>query len=378
MKILNLTRKNLRFYIAFCFVWIFIGCQPAPEPIAYEPVFYPKPPDKARLQFLKSFSGPDDIGVAKPSAFEVFIVGEPEETDKITKPYGVVLHDSKFYVCDTGRRSIDILDLKNKTFEYMPKDERMKFPVNIFIEDDGTKYIADVIAGAIFVYNHQNQLIRILGRELKFRPADIYVRDKYCYVTDVARHQVFILDKITGTKVNSFGGRGYGQDEFGHISDLTLDNEGNIYVTDRLGAKIQKFDKDGKFLKLFGGLGTNINLFGRPKGLVIDNENRIWVVDAASEVAKIYNAEGQLLLFFGFPGNEPGNINMPAKIYIDYDHIDLFQQYAVPGAQLEFLVIVSNQFGKAKINVYGFGNFPEQTQQSQAPPPDNETGITKP
>jgi hypothetical protein len=43
----------------------------------------------------------------------------------------------------------------------------------------------------------------------------------------------------------------------------------------------------------------------------------------------------------------------------------LFKEYFAEGAKIEFLVIVSNQYGE-KINVYGFGQFPVQEKQRDA------------
>jgi hypothetical protein len=77
-------------------------------------------------------------------------------------------------------------------------------------------------------------------------------------------------------------------------------------------------------------------------------------------VVKIYNEQAQLLLFFGLPGNAPGTMNLPATVVLDYDNVDLFRKYAVQGANIEFLVLVSNQYGPNKISVYGFGTFPVQ------------------
>jgi hypothetical protein len=51
--------------------------------------------------------------------------------------------------------------------------------------------------------------------------------------------------------------------------------------------------------------------------------------------------------------------------------VDLFAPYAVPGAKIEFLVLVSNQYGPHKINVYGFGEFPAPeaaAEVAQQPP----------
>jgi hypothetical protein len=51
-------------------------------------------------------------------------------------------------------------------------------------------------------------------------------------------------------------------------------------------------------------------------------------------------------------------MKMPKKIVMEYDNVELFKQYAVEGANIEFLVLVSNQYGPNKISVYGFGSFP--------------------
>ena len=89
----------------------------------------------------------------------------------------------------------------------------------------------------------------------------------------------------------------------------------------------------------------------------------MWVVDAATEVGKIYNEQGQLLLFFGLSGNEPGMMNLPATIHVDYDNIQYFQRYAAQGETIESLVLISNQYGPHKVSVYAFGEFPGQGRE---------------
>jgi hypothetical protein len=203
-------------------------------------------------------------------------------------------------------------------------------------------------------------------------PIDVFVRGALCYITDFRSNQVIVLDKTTGREITRMGRDKSNQEgqsrplnelppgEFSLISDLTLDEEGSIYVTDKAGARITQFDRSGNIRRTIGRLGDNIDEFVRPKGIAIDNAGRIWVVDAATEVAKIYDQQARLLLFFGLPGNEPGMMNLPAKIVLDYDNVDLFQPYAVDGASIEFLVLVSNQYGPNKISIYGFGTFPAQ------------------
>ena len=372
MKIFNsLLYKGLGVIVLVWAACVFSGCQPAAlEQLPLEPVFFPPPPDKPRLQFLKSFSGPDDLGAPGPSAFERFILGEPETTDAIIKPYGMAIFQGKLYVCDVGKRMGEGLDLENRTFGYLTKDRRLMNPVNIHIGDDGTKYVADPTAGAVFVFDKNNNLNAILGRDLKISPIDVLVRGQQCYVTDFNSNQVVVLDKTTGKEITRIGRQsgqfiavsGLPPGQFALISDLAFDQQGNIYVTDKAAGRITEFDDSGIFQRTIGRLGDNIDDFVRPKGIAIDNKNRIWVVDTAPEVVKIYNPEAQLLLFFGLPGNRPGMMNLPAAIVLDYENVEFFQEYAVEGASIEFLVIVSNQFGSNKISVYGFGSFPEQQQ----------------
>ncbi len=371
--------KGLALLVAIWAICFFAGCRSAEvQPAAAEPIFYPPPPETVRLQFLKSFAGPDDLGKPAVSPLERFVLGEPEASEGIVSPYGLAIFEGKLYVCDVGRRMVEVFDLRKRTFGYLTKDRRLMNPVNIYIDGDGSKYVADPMAGVVFVFDRDDNLSAMLGQQLKINPIDVFVRGSLCYVTDFTSNQVVVLNKTTGAEIARIGQRyvteGQMQPpaelppgEFALISDLALDQQGDIYVTDKAAARITQFDSSGVFKRTIGRLGDSINEFVRPKGIAIDREGRIWVVDSASggqladtEVAKIYNQQGQLLLFFGGPGNDPGMMNLPAKIILDYDNVALFQKYAVEGAKIEFLVLVSNQYGPNKISVYGFGSFPAQ------------------
>jgi len=351
-------------------VCLFAGCRSAEvKPAVSEPVFFPPAPEAARLQFLKSFAGPEDLGKPAASPLERFVLGEPEAAEGIATPYGMAIFEGKLYVCDVGRRMVEVFDLRKRTFGYLTKDRRLMNPVNICIDDDGSKYVADPMAGVVFVFDRDDNLSAMLGQQLKISPIDVVVRGSLCYVTDYTSNQVVVLNKTTGQEITRVGQRRLTEGqvqpltevppgEFSLISDLALDPQGGLYVTDKAAARITQFDPSGIFRRTIGRLGDNIDELVRPKGIAVDRAGRIWVVDAATEVAKIYNQQAQLLLFFGLPGHSPGTMNLPAKIILDYDNVALFKPYAVEGANIEFLVLVSNQYGSNKISVYGFGSFP--------------------
>ncbi len=86
--------------------------------------------------------------------------------------------------------------------------------------------------------------------------------------------------KSLGTWGNLPDGR-----EWGAVSWVYPDNDGNIWVLDRCGRNtclgsdldpVLKFDPDGNLIKSFGG-----GMFGWPHGLYIDNDGNIWVTDAS-------------------------------------------------------------------------------------------------
>ena len=59
-------------------------------------------------------------------------------------------------------------------------------------------------------------------------------------------------------------------------------------------------------------------------------------------------------MFFGGGGNGPGDMMLPAKVAIDYDHLEYFREYVHPDFDLEHLIFVTNQTGPSKLSVYGF------------------------
>jgi hypothetical protein len=68
------------------------------------------------------------------------VLGNPEIQEGITKPYGMAIFDGKLYVCDVGKRMVEVLDLEKRTFSYLTENERLTNPVNIYITDNGIKY----------------------------------------------------------------------------------------------------------------------------------------------------------------------------------------------------------------------------------------------
>ena len=350
--------KKLKNYRIVLIIFIVAGCGSAPMKVKQEPVFYPEPPAAPRIQYLRSFTSALDLG-AKKSAFELFITGRKEKVGVLDKPYGVAIHDGKIYVCDTNA-TVMVFDLKNKSFEPLQGAQglgKLPQPLNITIDKNGNKYVTDPIRGQVVIYDKNDVYVKAFGMAGAWKPVDAAVYEDRLYVADIQSSEIKVLDKETGDIILRLG---QANDEtFGKLvspTNIAFDNEGYLYVADAGRFQVVKMDRDGHIIKSIGELGDRLGSFSRPRGIAVDRDGRLYVVDAAFDNVQIFNSkDGRLLFFFAKAGTKPGNLYLPAKIVIDYDNINYFQQYADPRFEIESILIVTSQFGNQMVNVYALG-----------------------
>jgi len=327
--------------------------------MAAAPVFYPSAPEQPRIQFLKSMNGgnfflPENPFGDRFPGYQATNVAP--DKDALKKPYGVALANGKVYVCDAGAGVVKVFDLDKKFVSNLgdSKPGKLMKPMNIAIAEDGTKYVADVAQGQIFVYDASNLFVKAIGDSKTVKPTDLVLSKGKLYVTDMTSGQVIAMDPKTGTELFKVGTSGFNDSDLTRGTNLTADQAGNLYVSDTLGGKINVFTENGKFVRTIGALGDSLGQFARSKGVAVDHANRLYAVDGAFENVQIFNEKDQLLLPFGDVGNMPGGLNMPAKVIVDYNHNKYFKQYVAKGYDIEYVILVSNQFGDNRLNVYGF------------------------
>jgi hypothetical protein len=319
-------------------------------------VFFPSPPEPARMQFLTYLTGEKDIA-GKKSAFEAFVTGAGESKRRLDKPYGVAVWNGKIYVSDVNQGVI-IFDLEKKAYGELQGAQglgKLIQPVNIRIDSDGTKYVSDPIRGQVVVFNKNDFYVTAFGSPNEWKPVDAVPYEELLYVADMKNAKIVVLDKKSGSLVRQFGQEGELSERLNRPTNIAFDSEGHLFVSDAGRFQIVKYDRDGHFLGMIGVLGTESGTFARPRGIAIDRENRIYAVDAAFANVQLFNKDGNLLLYFGKSGYLPGDMNLPSQVVVDYDNIRYFQKYVDPHFMVKYLVIVANQFGNKMINIYAFG-----------------------
>jgi DNA-binding beta-propeller fold protein YncE len=343
---------------SFC-LWLALlcGCATAPQaPKTY--TYFPPSPDEPRIQYLTQFASDADLGQHR--TFMEWLTGERRTVDPLVKPYGLAAHDGKIFVCDTVADSIEVFDFKlNRTTLFAPQGEgKMRLPINLSIDRDGTRYVSDTGRAQVLVYSADGTFLAALGKKDEMKPSDVAIATNRLYIADLLHHCVKVYSKAehqflfnipADTNTPAAG-------KLLSPTNLALDEQGGrLLVSDTGGNAVKVYDLDGKFLLAIGRAGVAPGLFARPKGVAVDHQGLAYVVDAATQVVQIFDTEGRLLLFFGQAGaSTRGEVILPASVKVDYDHVGYFQKFVAPGRQCEYLIFVTSQYGSQKVSVYGF------------------------
>ncbi|MEI6564033.1 MAG: 6-bladed beta-propeller, partial [bacterium] len=304
-----------------------------------------------------SISSPADV-MPGQSALMTFLFGPPPPPMPIAKPYGLALKNGKLYISDTFNGTIHIADLRQKTWDYFhPKGAgKLRKNIGVFVDNDGTLYVSDTQRGQVVIFDAAGKYTGELGHPGELKPTAIEIADNRLYIADMKSQHVLIYDKSSHAMLESIPKPGVTNESERLFQPVGLarDQEGRLYVSDIGAFRIQVYNADGSYLRTIGRHGDSPGEFVRNKGIALDREHRLYSVDAGFQILQLFDAQDRILMYFGEPDEAEGQMFLPADVIVDYDNVDLFRKYAAPGYGLEFIVLVSNQYGDRKINVYGF------------------------
>lgn len=336
--------------VAFCG-----GCATSPKPVEHW-TFFPHPPDQPRIQFLTSFTSDRDLG--RDMTFTEYLTGRPQEVVQLVKPYGLACWHGQIRVCDTSLGAVQIYDFTKKQARYFaPKGNgKLIVPINLTVDADGNHYIADTGRNQVLIFGPDEQFAAALGAKDEMKPTDVAVANDRLYVTDLKHSAVRVYSKAERNLLFTIPREPVNEtNRLYQPTNLAFDPNGHLLVSDTGGFRVQVYDADGNFQRTIGQQGIAPGYFARPKGVAVSRDGTTYVVDASTQVVQMFDAQGRLLMYFGQPGDsETGELLLPAAVKVDYENLRYFQAYVAPGFRLQYLILVTSQFGPARVNVYGF------------------------
>ncbi len=285
------------------------------NPVATPRMVWPEAPEPPRIEYVRSFSSPQDLGL-RASFFKKmrdFFAGSDER--RMTRPYSVAVNQNMIVVADPGLAVVHVFNTSGKTYRKLNSAGKSDFRSPIGVALGGDKlFIADSELNKVFALNNQFKLLYTLEdfqrpTSLAFDPVK-----QRLYVADTPAHEVKAFDQA-GKLLFKIGERGDQDAQFNFPSHLAFAG-GRLLVNDTMNFRIQTFNPDGKYLQTFGKHGDSSGYFVQPKGVATDSEGHIYVADALANQVQIFATDGVFLLGFGADGKGPGAFHMPTRLAI--------------------------------------------------------------
>lgn len=332
----------------------------APQRVAFDvtKIVWPNPPEIPRVAFQSILTGQkiDWAGLQttqKPAqSWMDRLAGEQPDRQvkdvyqkvgfQMMRVYGVAADsEGNIYAADQGVGAIFIFphDQAGK-IQLIKNGEDAHLPMinGLAVDDDDRLFVTDVKLHHVLVFNPKHQLEAQFGAGDLVSPAGIAIdtTNRFAYVVDTQQDQVLVFDadKYTLLRRIGTGGKRHTLTSSGDFSlptNVAVDKEGNVYVTDTLNNRVEIFDADGSYISEFGTAGDGPGHFARPKGITIDCDGHIWVADEVQSRVQVYDKEGQLLIYFGDHGWYPGQFQALYGIAADNHNNRIITSEQFPG-----------------------------------------------
>src|SRR5271165_2606641 len=323
---------------------------------------WPNPPNIARVRWLSYYAGMK-IDRTPPAATKkkqswMDRVAGTKQQDNIDKlktfpwqllgPYGVAV-DSKglVYVADQKVGAVFIFNTETHDATLIKNNVEAHFGwINgLAIDDADRLFVSDGKLHRILIFNPKHEVEGQISEGL-VDPVGLAIdnENRFLYVVDEQQDEVLVYDADSLKLLRHIGTPGKKHTlttpgDFGAPTNVAVDKDGNLYVTDTLNSRVEIFDAEGTFISTFGKAGDGPGYLFRPKGIAIDSDGHIWVADQYQDRVQVFNREGQLLTYIGDThANGPGQFKALVGIAIDkQNRVFTTEQY--PGRMQMFRYI---------------------------------------
>jgi len=376
-------------------------------------IVWPTAPEIARVKFVEQLTG-EKIDFNSP-------INKPKKQkqswmDRLagTKPQADMVQDLPFQLVRTyglafdSKGNIYAADQAVGAIFIFSPDPILKFNVKMIrngkeahfglinglvIDDNDRLFVSDDDFHKVIVINPQHQEEASFGADVLVRPGGMAIdkENRFLYVVDTGSDVVDVFDADTYKLLRKIGTPGKKHllsdpGNFALPTNVAVDKEGNVYVTDTLNNRVEIFDADGQFIRAIGKHGDGPGQFARPKGIAIDSDGHIWVVDAVQQRVQVFDTEGRLLIYFGQPGNWPGQFSAPYDIAIDTKNNRVVTSEQFPGRVQMFRYVTDAEAAAEKASreaqpgstTPGSGEEPAQKAPEAAPLKSGAQGLVTP
>ncbi|MDH4227931.1 MAG: NHL repeat-containing protein [Deltaproteobacteria bacterium] len=263
------------------------------------------------------------LAAEKLDASVVMVIKRDELMGSFKEPAAIYFDESKqrLYVADSGNKRLVSFDEK---FEYLSElsDERFGSVVAVAKAADGNFYILDASAPALKLVNLKDK--SVIEVKLTGVPQGAGAFVPWRFALDKADN-LYVVDRMNA-RVLMFTSSGKFTREFvlprdrgsKGINHVNVGSDGSVYAVDSAGQKVYVFDANGKVRAVLGqgALAGEALLF--PSAVASDSDGLIYVADKHAGKILVYGKTGGRPLYaIGMRGFNDGQIYAPIDITVD-------------------------------------------------------------
>eukprot|EP00058_Branchiostoma_floridae_P006914 XP_002592402.1 hypothetical protein BRAFLDRAFT_67267 [Branchiostoma floridae] len=271
--------------------------------------------------------------------------GEGPEPGQFSRPLGItVSEEGEIFVADMKNQRIQVFTLQSTLARHFPtvvpgeecrarkkkknKDWSKMCPHNVAMDGKGRLWVVGNTEFAEFAVKYDKQGMA-LGTIKLTRTKQIIA-----IAVDTKRNHIFI-PQITGERPNlncevlvlrpamtvaRTMGWGKGMKD---PSNITVDGEGNILVSDCENDCVYVYAQDGQFLFKFGGEGSGEGQLQGPMGICTDKSGNIIVADRGNSRLEMFDKTGRFLKHIPVDIESPWGVAMAPQgqlVITDFDN----------------------------------------------------------
>lgn len=284
---------------------------------------WPDSPDKPRIRYLRSLTGPLDFKEKNQTAgFLNWLLGERPEDLPLLGPFAVATSLSgSVWVADNGARALYQLDLMSRKINFFKEfaGTRLVSPSGVAVDDERQRiFLADAEQERIFILDFDGNYIESWGPEKGFeRPAGLALDSAGRLLVADALGGIVYVFNLDGTIASQIKSKVNPDGRFIRPLSVAVGPRDEVLVLDALSFRVEVQDAQGELLGTIGQVGDAAGSMARPRGLAVDKEGHVFVSDSAFDNIQVFDMTGNLLMYWGKSGTQPGQFNLPAGLFVD-------------------------------------------------------------
>jgi uncharacterized protein (TIGR03663 family) len=294
---------------------------------------------------------PDYTGLEKLAAADL-VVSALGSAGNLNNPHGMALDaDGNLYVADSANHRIvklspegQVVDTWDSTWwhglqSWKPgcldegdrplslADGEFCEPWGVTVAPDGNVFVADTWNHRIQVFSPEGEFLGKFGTfgqsgssvssapSQFYGPRDVSVdRNGNIYVTDTGNKRIQVFGPDLGY-LRSFGGPGIIEGRLDEPVGLAIGPDNLIYVTDTWNNRIQAFTLDGGFVREWPIVGWNSQSVANKPYVAVDSAGRVYVSDPEGPRVLVFDNEGTPMAVLGGPGSNL--FQLPTGVVLD-------------------------------------------------------------